>query len=354
MLTHCGDLVFVFHVLFTFLLVLVTCVDQLAMKKRLRFAMPRVPLQQLKQQQNNGLQGNDEEEEPREEPISKLKALRIKIDKCIGTFKKKMDQEMPQTHSENVEEDTESVGDEETQLNDTMFAAAGQVYFDKEYSEVDVEPVKYREDQHTRKENKPHLRKHLTIKVEEMEAIRKIETRLKKANRGRKLRVVLESEDEEENGEIIVSEEGNIHKHLGLANIVQKQSEETQDAGFVVQADVHQEELPHLQEEQDATAPEQNGVKSIFSVSDTMENKDIEVTNDARKEQLHEMEHGAGVRPKKNFKQEKGKAKSKQRQKKRKYQERMHEKHSTVNWGLEESSESDGGWDFDNIPLLPR
>ncbi len=210
------------------------------MKKRLRYAMPRVPLKQLKQPQKNPLLG-----EPKEKPISNLAALKEKLNKFFGAIKRKTNKEIAQRlHGEYNEDHMDLVGDEGIQLEDTMFAAAaGPLDVNDRDPEISVKQVQCKKVQYKMNETKPMVRKPLHINEDGTKAIRNAEVLLHNANRGRNLRaVVVDSDNEDGNG----ANEGklvpeNAEQHWAMTD--NAESYDYPEDDWIVQADVHQVDL---------------------------------------------------------------------------------------------------------------
>ena len=134
---------------------------------------------------------------------------------------------------------------------------------------------------------------------------------------------------------------------------------QTTTAQFTVQADVHQVKSGEKEEE---------NVEENHSVSLQREKNDI--GSNSRADKILEegkLGHSGGARPKQRkpdvaFHEKKQETKKKQRtgHKRNKKQYGDHkekkEKKAEVKWGLDESSESDGGWccDEGDVPLLAR
>ncbi len=303
--------------------------------------MPRVPLEQLKKQKRDGLPQKNVEE-----PTSLFAALRQKIGKAV--HRKENQVKMPQRLTEKIDEDDiESAEQQETELDDILPAAAagGPMDDDDKHLEND-EPA---ED---RKMMKGNVKQPIQINDAEMEAMLKMEMRLQNVNRGRKLRVVVvENESENENEAFkddVIDDAVNNHLELaGNADIFPT----CQQVAFVVQADVHkgnscqtlEDDNKRIVDEGKSAIPEMGDFGGARPKKEMNLDVDVDEVEDAREKSYS-----------KHREKNKGK-KNKQVEKERKFELKLKpEKPSKVEWGLEESSESDGGWDCDDIPLLPR
>ena len=327
------------------------------MKKRLRYAMPRVPLKQLKQQQKNPLL-----EGPKEKPISKLAALKEKLNKFFGAIKRKKNKEIAQRfHGEYNEDHMDLVGDEEIQLEDTMFAAAaGPLDVNDRDPEISVKQVQCKKVQYKMNETKPMVRKPLHINEDGTKAIRNAEVLLHNANRGRNLRaVVVDSDNEDGNG----ANEGklvpeNAEQHWAMTD--NAESYDYPEGDWIVQADVHQVDL--------MVGNEQVGnVENTSARCGSSKQNNGQGANDASCENKLKMQNSGGARPKtkrNDFSYEEDKfhcqvqdvtKEAKERQSHRGNGGKLQrEKPNETDWGQDESSESDGGWDCDDIHLLSR
>ncbi len=318
------------------------------MKKRLLYAMPRVPLQQLQEQQQEGNMA-----EPIGKPASKLKALKAKF---LGCMKKSRLQRTPnRLIDESDDEEMVPLGQEETQLDASAAApAAAPIGRQDTKTHTDKEHFECKEEQHPRGKckTKQLVGNHLNIEEEDLSAIHKMEIKLQKANRGRKLRVVVvESDSEDEND---TGQDNSLGRNYDLPDKEEDESPDDQGGCFVIQADVHQADSVQFYEEQGATTFEMKVVESFLSPPDTIRNKNREGAMEMRNQNTFEFDHSSGPRPEKNCVEWKQEERSKQRQKRRRHQERMEKEQSEVNWGLDESSESDGVWDCDDIRLFSR
>ncbi len=343
--------------------------------------MPRVPLQKLKEQQKND-QKNDPQhnhdgvdnfndvdncnnvenhkdadnhndvEEPTSKCTSLLQTLKRKITETC--WRKQNVTGVPV--EENIQEDIESVQNEETQMDNTLLAAARPLNVQDRGTDVEMQPITVSREQTITETRMKQVKEPLHIQEDTIKAMKDMEVRLKKENRGRKLRVVVvESESEDENGAIQdcpFTEKGN--NHWGLAeNASFTESGKNQDSPFVVQAEIHQENSVKIKRkdngEKRARADHEGqmddfeagifaGARPKINVGDFAEDKVQEVREQSPR------------------KQTKMKVKEIKRPQRKKQQDAEPEKHNEVNWGFDESSESDGSWDLyeGDIPLLPR
>ncbi len=290
------------------------CLQHLA-KRRLQYAMPRVPLEQLKKQQQNGDIPENNAEEPTPKATSMLTVLRRKIAQAM-----QRNQHVDGMSHRLIEDDAESVGQDETQTGDSSFAAAG--LFDDEKADHATGPRVDVREQQTIETTLALAKVPLTITNEEMEVLKNAEIRLQKANRGRKLRVVvLESDSENDNG---VEEYVNNHENVDIF-----ERDRDQDGEFVVKADIHQAESMDEEEhigDNTVWADDGGGAANLGGARPkTILNKK---TNLDRQHKKHTKIH----------------------------QGRKQEKGDETQWGMDESSESDGDWysDLGDTPLLRR
>ncbi len=298
------------------------------MKKRLLYAMPRVPLQQLKEQQRKEHPDNTNEE-VKQNLVCKLRAQWRKLSEAVVKRSRKNQELIYQ----NVEEDKKQEGQNEAQLNDTMSAIITEPINDNNAGfEIDVEPA--------------DRKMPLNIKEEAMKAMRNAEIMLQKDNRGRKVRVVVVESDSEKEENL---HNNRVEDNRGLADT--EESCSNQEEHFTVQADVHHDEQGAARIwtniANDSTNTEKPGNFGGARPKQKMRNP-----------RRHESRLLKGSRQKgngKNINIENGNkdGKSDGLQKKRHHRDKQEKQQNEVHWGLDETSESDGGWDCDDIPLLP-
>ncbi len=205
------------------------------MKKRLLYAMPRVPLQQLKDQKKEGLPDNNNEE-PEQNLVCKLRALWRKLAEAVVVRNRKNQELIDQ----NNEEDKEKEGQKETELDDTMLAIAAEPIDGNDRGiAINVEPEDRKGANDMKYEMPVTAKKPLTMAVDTMKAIKEAQIRLQKENRGRKLRVVVVESDSEDEENV---HNNRVEENRGLADTEENYKFiKNQDEHLTVQADVHQE-----------------------------------------------------------------------------------------------------------------
>ncbi len=315
--------------------------------------MPRVPLQQLKDQKKEGLPDNNNEE-PKQNLACKLRALWRKLSEAV-VIRNRKNQGL---RDQNNEEDKEKEGQKETQLDDTMLAIAAEPIDANDGGiAINVEPED-RKGANDKKYEMPFTaKKPLNMAVNTMKAIKEAQIRLQKENRGRKLRVVVVESDSEDEENV---QNNTVEENRGLAFTEEKcKFTNNQEEHLTVQADVHQEYFLQFGEEERTTGIGTN------------------VTNDSRN--IEKPGNFGGARPKQkmmNPRRQEGKnhplaqkpkanknnentenmdkdEKSEGLHMKRHHRDKQKKEQNEVHWGLDESSESDGVWDCDDIRLLP-
>lgn len=235
-----------------------------------------------------------------------------------------------------------------------------------------------------------NVRQHqqLNIREDAIDKIRTLEEMLQKVNRGKKIRVVVESDDKN-NGQSR-NTEGKAkhhrmvkhhHQHLSISDEeVTDVRDYNLESEFIVQADVHHVSSENLEAERLSAAFEEPAEENLSLRQDALENKKKDVVLEpAAEECFQNAETGnfGGARPKQkktgmrdtgaktarekiNREKRKGHARGKKMKPATatKHQRNEQGRQNEVNWGLDESSEceSDGGWDLEggDIPLLPR
>ncbi len=268
------------------------------MKKRLQYAMPRVPLQQLKQQQKDGLPDNNMQEAPKN-AICNWAALKLKLRKIIAAIKKKNDHKRPEEIlGENIEEDIDLVRDEGIKQYETLFGAEGsRIYDNDKDADIYIEPFDNKE--HKKKpETRTKNKNRLNINEDDLLVMQNMEIKLQKANRGRKLRVVVvESDSEDENSDIEEHLFGDKTKeHLAMVDTANSyELDESQHGNMAVQADVHQ--VDSVVREEYPAGFEAN-VENYLSRGAISEGKAGQIANDTSCENVFDMGHSGGARPK--------------------------------------------------------
>ncbi len=325
--------------------------------------MPRVALQKLKQQHNDGLHPNqnfvdnsinvdnhNDVDELIDKSTSVQTTFKRKIfDACWG---KQNVAGIPDRHLEkNIEENTEFIKNRETQMEDRLLAATGPSDIEDRNADVQMKPTVF-PGEHITKSKRiiQNTKEPVNINADAIEAMKKAELMVQKGNRGRKLRVVVvESESEEENGRNQGNNDWDLAETSEFAETRQEQL-----GSFVVCADVHQEDSMQFQEERNGERRERadnegkrkhfeagkfNGARPKIKFGFFTDDKVQEV-----REKISRKETKIKVMENKHIKKPQRKM----------WQIENPDNQDEVNWGSEESSESDGDWDCDDIPLLPR
>ncbi len=162
------------------------------MKRRLHYAMPRVPIEKLKA-------GQDIEEvrdvETKEKKTSFIKAAATTLLKKV--MRKRKQQEWEERNSDTSED--------ETHFDDTLFAEIAPIDNDKDSNNQDDElgekgmrNQQKKNDEDAFPRQKYH--QHFNITENAMKKMKDVEEMLQRANRGKKLRVVVvESDDGDDN-----------------------------------------------------------------------------------------------------------------------------------------------------------
>ncbi len=354
--------------------------------------MPRVPLTQLKEQQKDDPPDNNTDE-----PVQKSAALWVYLKCiCLQEINKKKGQEKhndPDTTNGNIE-----VLMEETHLDKALPNASIELDDPVDrFSETDVEPG-WKAAKHSvngeRRTMQNH--QHLNINEEEMEAMKKIEMRLKKANRGKKLRVVVvESDSENDCAEVEENSCPNLHEDFEYLwsfpeNVEifesgeNQESPENQAVRFIVQADVHHVPSGLSSEERGAAGLRDTEDRDSSLLNHMKVEPGKEETSGRVREAILPVDAGntGGARLKQISKPEKktfltnqevsGKTTGRRKTNENYEQQaptiqsersltaallkKKHQKLREVKWGDEESSESDGEWDWngEDIPLVRR
>ena len=307
------------------------------MKRRLHYAMPRVSIEKLKA-------GQDIEEtrdvETKEKKTSFIKAAAITLLKKV--MRKRKQEDKPEWEERNSD-----TSEDETHFDDTLFAEVAPTDNDKDRDNEDdeFEEKRMRNQQKKNDEDAFPRRKnpqHFNITENAMKKMKDVEKMLQRANRGKKLRVLVVESDDDDN------EDGDAHNDVTGHNDFQWDI----TGQFTVHADVHQVGSDKTEE-----SVEENHCVSLHNEKNDLDNILEE----------DELGHSGGARPKQRkpdeaFYEKKQKAKKKQRtgykRNKKQYGDHKErkEKKVEVKWGLDESSESDGGWGCDDgdVPLLPR
>ncbi len=303
------------------------------MKRRLRYAMPRVHIDKLKE-------GLDDQESRDVETLEKQRSF-IKA-AATTLFKKVMRKRKPEANLEEEERNNDSIEDEEMHLDDTEFAEPGPTDGKWRGDGAIAQGMKRRDEDALATGKKTQ---HLNMDKHTMKQVKHAEVLLQKENPGKKIKLlaVVESDHNDENT-------------AGDTHNVRENSDMNQ---FIVLADVHQV--------QSATKGKEISNKSQKSrlVSEKKNTASLRDTDEIIAED--ELGHSGGARPKQRkpdeaFHEKKQKAKKKERtgHKRNKKHHGDHkekkEKKAEVKWGLDESSESDGGWccDEGDVPLLAR
>ena len=193
---------------------------------------------------------------------------------------------------------------------------------------------------------------YLTKNNEQQEAIRNLETSLCQTNKGKKVRVVLVENDSERQVE---NEPNKENRHHFVAQQNDSDSTEdhqvfnTQNNDFclTVEADVHYPAVPHWSEDSVQQDYNTTGYASAVAAPDVDEG--------------HQWKEGSGVRPniRKLTAEQNEETLSDEACKKIGRPAQLNFENQVrgeVNWGEEESSESDEElhWEGGDIPLLPR
>ncbi len=311
------------------------------MKRRLHYAMPRVSIEKLKADQ-----GFEEmrDVETREKKTSFTKAV-------ATTLLKQVKRKRKQEDKPELEERNSDTSEDETHLEDTLLAEVAPTDNDKNryYEDDYVEEKGIRNQQKTKDVDAfPRIKnpQHLNLTENAMKKMKDAEVILQRANRGKKLRVVVVESD---------GEDADAHNDVTDHNDFQWDI-----AGhFTVQADVHQVGSERKEEE--------SVKENHFVILQSEENDVVSHSEVVKILKEDELGHSGRARPKQRkpdvaFHEKKQKAKKKQRtgHKRNKKHHGDHknkkEKKTEVKWGLDESSESDGGWGCDEgyVALLPR
>ncbi len=342
--------------------------------------MPRVPLTQLKEQQKESVPDSNTEES-----VQKSAALWACF-KCIclqaiSRDRGKEKENDPDTRNRNIEEHMEETYHHKALPNTSIESAD----YEDRFSETDAEPG-VQAARHSvngdRKTSQSH--QHFNINEEEMEAMKKMEMRLRKANRGRKLRLVLVESDSEHdcpegeddscpnldnNLDYLWSFSGNVESFGSADN---QEIPENQAVRFTVQADVHHVPSGLSSEENAATVIVETDVDRENPVSDHLRVESREAKTDGKmKYPFSHVGRSEGTmgraRPNQKEDESRGLLEDQELRGKKtgnrgnvegqtpaaqvKYSltaglfKQKHPKLTKVNWGDEESSESDGEWD---------
>ncbi len=322
--------------------------------------MPRVPLQQLREQQKCGHQNEQDKE-----PASIVTECRRSV---AASFKQNKNRaRAPQRLiAENMEKDVQLVVQKERILDNSLSPTAAKSRDNKDhFSGTNLQ----KQNEIRVKAGRP-----LRIKEEHMTAVQNAETQLQRANPGRKLRLVLvESDTDGEfdaTGNMSFHNEGNDCQNIAVS-VNSSETLENQVHDIIVEADVHH--VKHTNKRVEVNVGGQDSV-----TSDMFKYESSERAKEAENHDLWEnREKGqfGGARPKERNKEpavlvpsllEKTTDKKKAaRQKKRKEKKKANKfkqkeskgrKQKESNWGEEESSESDRecDWDGGDISLVSR
>ncbi len=349
------------------------------MKKRLQYAMPRIPLRKLKQGQNN----QEVVKEDGNRPATNVGAIARRIVEA----RKGRGQTLQKPESllggdiEDSEEESDN-SENETHPGDVFGVGAAVVDTGmKETSEQSLEPNQNVSDrEHT---DKWHRFQHLNMEEGDVEMLKRFEQKLQKQNSGKKLSLVIVGSEGEmsDNKGRQISDKGlscNVCRNAKVGSPSQQRQDQKQTDGIQlkVQAEIHQPHfqtvVPEYSEENAAEGGSQWNCDQS-EISDKLfesvpprclEQADLGgakpkilrntvATDQHRKGQFGACKHG----------QEKNR-KAKRTQKKMTGAddniEMITQKHGKIQhsteavWGCGESSESEAGWDCDDIPLLPR
>ncbi len=300
------------------------CVLQENMRKRLQYAMPRVPLKNLKDIHDGDREGDttDPSVAPESNVGKMAKRIHQKDRKRFGAPKRKRvplggDIEHEDSGSDAVEGNNNAVegaagGTDKTGIPQSdIFNAQGQSF-------VTGDPS-------------------LNIDEEEIEMMKRLEARLRRKNVGKNVKLVAVHDNKEGNK---VDDDLKMKEHEKELGQV-KATKASSGAEFDVKAMVYGEQL-------NATV-ENNGAKNK-ATDFGLKGNGMKVSGGARPK-----EFTGGIRRNQN---KKDKRRQKRHKKLQKKSEGRNQNRAQVRGGLQDSSEteSDGGWDMNggDIPLLPR
>lgn len=256
---------------------------------------------------------------------------------------------------------SDSVQEDEMLLGETHFTETAPTSDkEKENNEAQAKKRMEKQDNLLKGGRKPH---HLNINENVIKRMKDVEQMLQKANKGKKLRVVVVESDEEDDD-------------AGCSNVGNNDLKLNVEGEFVVQAEVHHARRGKEAEQSIETGCENINEENVSLAAITLESENNGGFDTGMGEMFRKMEKNntGGAKPKQR-KTDSGEAVGKAqnvRQKasgrkksgdtmRRRHLRNEDEKKSMkydVQWGLDESSESESerDWYMDggNIPLLPR
>ncbi len=300
------------------------------LRKRLEFAMPRVPLQKLKVQKNSVIK--EEADDLSEAADTKVGILAKRI---LEASKSKLNvpprMKMPLGGDKDEPDLNENITGQ-TKLEDSS-ASEGAVALDRPFGEKCV--------LNRQEYGNLFKQQHVKIDEEDVEMMQRLEARIQMKNRRLNLRVVVVEGDTEN---ILGRDDKNINGN----DEGQEQlsfTEGSTGTEVEVEAIVHKEETSEAWSNDDL---EDQLMQNNNTQAKKCFGKKIKPRGGTKPKQMSRW-----VRREQNMKTRGSKNSRKKLQKTDEYKT---QKTTQVTWGLEDSSESDGGWDCgkEDLPLLPR
>ncbi len=264
--------------------------------------MPRVPLKQLKQRQKGNLEEDKDDQAEAADTMVGIVAKRINEAHQVRNKAPKRREELLGGDNEHDQSNCHDAAHDETDDEDNLGGAAVALGMPCEPQNQNIEPDNLLGKQR------------LNIGQEELDIMRRLEAKIQIKNRGKNLRLVVVEDDTENN----TAKNEKVDQEVETPAIP-RFAEESTGAEVKVQVVVHQAESHDLE------------------------------ANDCL---------GKANEPRRVDGEQKGKATRRQNREKmpQKAGEVRQQNTACVSWGDDESSESDGVWDYDegDIPLLPR